>query len=285
MNYGISIDRRHDYTVSYPKDEHGEAIDAVIEANITGVIGCLDKSGVMIAWAKREVALAAVRNVHIVTQMVEQQPVTEGALAYHPAVQYLKGIPGYQRDKAADIGTRVHAVGEALGKGQKPKVDEDIMPMAVAYYRGFIERYRPRFHPDYVEFKVASIEHDYAGTMDMACRIGDEVWLLDIKTSTKEIGLGERDFPYSETALQLAAGRFAEFVGKPGDPKRYPIPPATRFGVVAVTAEGCELVEYRVTPQDWETFLALRTAWGWLKDRKANVKVGIPEAPVKEEAA
>lgn len=280
-DYGIFRDRYHAYTVRYPKDEVNEAVDEVYRANITGVIGTMDKSDVLVGWAKREVAKAAVRNADMLAQMVAQTPVSESSLAGHPAVAFLKGIPGYMSDKAAALGTSLHAVGEALGKGQKPDVDDETRPLAEAYYRGFIQRYRPKFHPDYVEFMVASVEYGYAGTMDMACRIGDDIWLLDIKTSSKPITPDSRGFPYSETALQLAAGRWADFAGKPNDPKRYPIPQATRFGVVAVNQSACELVEYSVTPRDFETFLALRTAWSWKQERKPEVKVGF----VNREAA
>lgn len=275
--YGTFRDKNHTYSVCYPAQDGIEpAIEQVLEANITGVVGMLDKSDALVGWAKREVALAAVRNVNIVTQMLEQQPLTPGSLGIHPAVQYLKGIPGYQRDKAADMGTRLHAVGEALSHGEKPVIDDDILPMAEAYVRGFIEKHKPKFHPDYIEYMVVSLEHQYAGTMDMTCRIGDDIWLLDIKTaSDKPIGIDQRSFPYSSTALQLAAGRWADFMGRPNDSTRHPIPEATRFGVVAVTKTDCEVVEYAVTPADFETFLALRNAWGWDKTRKDAIKTGI----------
>ncbi len=221
---------------------------------------------------------AAVRNAERVASIVAESPVVEDTLWAHPAVAYLRAMPGYKKDAAAAGGTKLHAVAEAMGKGEKPDVDDATYPMAEQYYRGFIEKHRPQFHPDYIEFMVVSVEHEYAGTMELACRIGEDLWLLDVKTSTKDIGLGPRDFPYTETTLQLAAGHFADFVGKPDDPKRYAIPPATRFGVIAVTATECELVEYSVTPADFSTFLACRNVWGWNRDRRGEAKRGLVAA-------
>ena len=284
--YGMFRDEKtHDYTVCYPATESEDAVDTVIEANITGVQDALRKEAIE-AWGKWEVAKAAVRSLSIVNGMVATFPVVGDPTSSHPAVKFLAGVPGYKKDEAAKLGTGVHAVGEALNRGDAPSVSDTVRPLAERYYRGFIESYRPQFHPDYIEFMVASVKYEYAGTMDMVCRIGGEVFLLDIKTSSKKIDLSPKGFPYPDTALQLAAGRWADFMGKPNDPKRYPIPPITRCGVVAVTPDDCQLIEYDVTPEDFRTFLAARKAWGWTQHRKEEVKRGpVAVPPVEVKAA
>lgn len=241
---------------------------------ITTVIKMLDKSDVLAGWAKRETAKAAIRNLDTLTRMV-----AEGGTLN--AVNWLKGMPGYQRDTAADIGTAVHGIAERIALGETPDVPDELVPFVRSYARGFLERYQPRFHPDYTEYMVYSEEWRYGGTMDAAVRIDGDVWLIDYKTGgDKSIGLAERDFPYPETALQLAGGRYADFMGRPGDPERHPLPPVTRCGVVAITRDDAQLIEYDVTPQEFEVFLALRRAYDFKNKRAAEVKVGVPQREV-----
>src|SRR5450759_4615536 len=69
--------------------------------SVTTVVGVVDKSGPLVGWAKRQVANAAVRNLDVLSTMVA----TAGS---ESAARWLATIPGYQRDSAADVGTRVH---------------------------------------------------------------------------------------------------------------------------------------------------------------------------------
>jgi hypothetical protein len=119
---------------------------------------------------------------------------------------------------------------------------------------------------------VYSIDGRYGGTGDTICMIGGERWLIDYKTSDKPIGKGPTHFPYPDVALQLAALGFADFIGKPQDPTRYPIPAIDRYGVVAITPTDCQLIEYSVTEAEYETFLHLRNVHEWVKVRKGAVK-------------
>lgn len=261
MVIGLSRDARHFYDAQYPGLQQGK------QPGITTIIGVMDKPA-LVGWAKRETAIAAIRNWDAVRTMVEQYPPT-GDPAQHPAVHFLKATPGYQRDAAADIGTRVHAVAEALAKGEKPSVDEDTLAFAEAYVRDFLEPMKPKFHPLYTEAMVYHSGGDgsvlpYGGTMDAFCEIDGTVWLIDYKTS--------KSGAYPETALQLAAGRYAEFIGRPGDEKRYPIPKVQKCGVLWVRPEGAQLIEYSVTPQEFQAFTACRLLWHWVHQRAEEVK-------------
>ena len=241
---------------------------------ITTVQGMLDKSGPLVGWAKRETAKAAVRNAADVLKMLSTSEVTNGipesALDSHPAVAYLKAMPGYERDKAADVGSAIHRIAEDYALERKPTVTDEQAPYLEAFIKGFVEKHKPKFHPDYIEYMVYSEEHRYGGTMDVACRIGDDVWLIDYKTSK---GI------YPETSLQLAAGHYAEFMGKPNDTTKHKLPPATRFGVVHIRPEGAYLAEYPMKPAAWEAFLAARTLWGVVNGEYFDaVKQAIREA-------
>jgi len=235
---------------------------------ITSIIGILDKPA-LVGWAKRETAKAAVRNWKAVSQMVADHPPLEDQLSYHPAVAYLKATPGYQRDAAANAGTAVHAIAEAIAKGEKPDIPDEYEDFTRAFMRDFVEKYKPKFHPLYVEAMVYHAGDDgtvlpYGGTMDLFCQIGDDVLLIDHKTTKSGV--------YPETALQLAAGRYAQFIGLPGDPKKHVIPKVDRCAVLWIRPEGAELIPYDVTPRELQAFAAARMAWDWVKNRSKEVK-------------
>jgi hypothetical protein len=262
VTQGLHRDARHFYEAVYPDLAQGKV------PGITGIIGVLDKPA-LVGWAKRETAIAAIRNWRTVAQMVARYPPGDGDLQHHPAVGFLKATPGYQRDAAADIGTRVHAIAEAVQKGGRPVVADDVLPFAEAYIRDFLEPMKPKSHPLYVEAMVydsgaSGLTLPYGGTMDLFCEIDGETWLLDFKTN--------KSGAYPETALQLAAGRFAEFIGRPGDPKRYPVPKVDRCGVVWIRPEGAQLIEYAATPQEQQAFYACRLLWHWVNERSKEVK-------------
>ncbi len=226
---------------------------------VTSVIKALDKSGPLVGWAKRETAACAIRNLPLLTTMV-----ADGGPA--AAVEWLKRTPDYQRDSAADLGTRVHAFAEALSNGLEIDLDDTARPFIEQY-----EKWRAIYKPQILnsEYMVYSESHRYGGTADMAARINGETWLIDIKT-----GSGA----YAETALQLAALHYADWAGRPDDPKKYALPKATRFGVLHVRPEQAELIPYDVTQHEFEAFLSCRYLIDWLDVRAPVIKTPLREA-------
>lgn len=212
--------------------------------SVTTVIGVLDKSGPLVGWAKRETAACAVRNLDVLLRMRE----TGGDAA---ATDWLKKIPDYQRDSAADVGSRIHALAGQINRGLEPAVSADEVPFIDAY-RAFLASFRPRFVA--AEEMVVSLRHGYAGTLDAIAVIDGETWLLDLKT-----GSGV----YPETALQLAAYGAADFIGRPGITRRFRLPRASRFGVVHVRPEGARLIEYHVGRDTYAAFLEARRLHTW----------------------
>ena len=61
-------------------------------------------------------------------------------------------------------------------------------------------------------------------------------------------------------------------MSRPGDEKRYPVPKVDRCGVVWIRPEKAELIEYRVTPQEFQAFTACRLLWHWTNVRSKEVK-------------
>lgn len=223
---------------------------------VTTIQGMKAKGFGLEHWMKRTVAIAAATHVGMLSTMVE----SGGAEA---AADWLVKLPDRERDTSADIGTRVHALCEqiALGNGDDLIVTEQERPYIEGYRRDFLDRHLPEFRA--VEFMVYSHQYQYGGTADFAAVIKGETWLCDIKTSKSA---------HEETAIQLAALRWADWLGLPGDPKKYAIPQATRFGVVHVRPEGSKLIPYNVGGEDFAAFLACRRLYSWVNERAPHTK-------------
>jgi hypothetical protein len=243
---GLTRDARHRYSWN----------GGPLMPSVTTILGIKDKPA-LVGWAKRETAASAVRNLDVLTRMVEHG----GPQA---AVDWLKRIPDYRRDASADLGTRVHLAAEAIGRGETLPVGDDVLPFVAAYRRDFLEVFRPRFLA--VEAMVCSPRYEYGGTADAFVEIDGETWLIDYKT-----GAGV----YPDTALQLAGLARAQFIGLPGDSTRYPVPAATRFGVLHIRPEGARLLPVVVDRATVAAFLDARRLYAWDHDRAQTV-IGAP---------
>lgn len=227
MTDGLSRDAAHRYFL----DGEGPM------PSVTTITKTLSTGDALVGWAKRETAACAVRNVDVLRTMIE----TGGAAS---AQSWLQGIPDYQRDTAADLGSRVHALAEATVRGEVVELTEDEAPFVESYQR-WLDDIGPEFIV--LEEMVCSTTHGYAGTLDSIAWIDGERWLLDIKTG-KAV--------YDETALQLVAYAKADFIGRAGDATRYSIPEVTRYGVIHVRPDKTRLVPFAVDDHVWRGFLS-----------------------------
>lgn len=203
-------------------------------------------------WLKNQVAKAAVRNAALLPQLIE----TGGVKA---AEDWLTTIPGYERDKTADLGTRVHALAEEMGRGGAITTNEDEAPYITQYVR-FLDERKPEFL--LVEFMVFSLSQQYGGTADALLRIDGQNWLVDYKTGRNT---------YAHTALQLAGLAGAAFIGEPGNPSPIERPRIDRYGVLHLRPDAWRLVEYHVGPHEWAAFRACRALYGWNETRAKEV--------------
>ena len=85
-------------------------------------------------------------------------------------------------------GTAVHEATQLIDLGAMPDDDPEIEPYIEAYL-DFLLDYKPQW--EYVEHIgfCDRLEYGYCGTVDRAGRVGNEYWVLDIKTTaspTKE---------------------------------------------------------------------------------------------------
>ena len=233
-----------------------ELFDSGPLPSVTGILNVIDKSGALVGWAKRETAACAVRNLDMLTAM--RQAGGDAA-----AINWLKAIPDYQRDTAADIGTRVHALAESIAKGLPVTMTDEERPFLAAFQR-FLDEWRPTFLA--TEQMVVNLTHRYAGTLDAATYMAGDTYMLDYKSGT---GV------YPETALQLSAYANAEFAGNADDTTRYTLPRITAHAVLHLRPEGYEVVPYKVTPQTFEAFLHARRLYEW-RETEAKAIMGQP---------
>jgi len=223
---------------------------------VTSVISKIDKSGPLIAWAKGVTADAALNDLPLLAAMAADK----GAAV---AKAYLTAHATGESDAAKALGTRVHTAYEALVRGEIV----DLAPEHLDYIHAY-GRFRTAWAPEYLslEHYVANLRWGYGGTFDFIARLdlgdGPKVTLGDYKT-----GKGH----YIETRLQLAALGNAEFLGLPGDPRQYPLPPIEQYVVLHVRPglypDGYQLYRVDLTHRDFQAFLGALAVYRWAQQQ------------------
>src|SRR5712692_4684983 len=144
--------------------------------SVTKVLEVLSKPA-LVSWAARTAAA-----------LVLEDPWT-----YDSAEKAASGIYG-KRDAAAGRGSTVHSAVESYLAGA---------PIAISAiptrFRGYVEaavRWADDVSPNVInaEMTMYSTAHGYAGTTDLACKLGGQTTLVDFKTGK---------FIYTEAHLQL----------------------------------------------------------------------------------
>lgn len=239
---------------------HWYKIDGTKADGVTTLIGDGTRKKALEAWGIRSVAEYAAKHLD---RLVEMQSMGEEAI-----VAALKQSPYTDRDKAANRGTEVHRLAEELIHGRAVDVPEELAGYVDSYVR-YLDEWQPE--PIKVEKVVAHRKWNYCGTFDSVYRLRDgRVVIGDIKTSRSGI--------YSETALQLAAYRYAEvYLDDDGSEQ-----PMADLGIECGQGLWIRADDYAVLPIqcDESVFKAfLHVAYGarWMKANKSIV--GDPESP------
>lgn len=231
--------------------------------SVTTVLKVLDKPAVT-QWIARETGKAAFRwprGFHDPATGVDA-PNTEDEY-----VRFLLAQPKEITDVAAKLGTSVHILADQESRASETGATVQLVPdEALPYleaFRGFLaflEAHRGTIVSS--EKAVLNLGEGYAGTYDLLVQLDDALWLIDVKTSKGY---------YPEFALQLAGYGMAEFIGLPGDPTAYPMPPVDRYGVLHLrpdayegpAVQGWRLIEYPITDEDRLAFLASLSIYIW----------------------
>lgn len=169
----------------------------------------------------------------------------------------LSGARYAAKDLAANRGTQVHAMAEKLIHGDRVAVPDEIAGYVQSYVR-FLDEFDVA--PALVERTVYSAEHGYCGTLDLIADLLDpddpepdpalrarKRWLLDIKTNRSGI--------FGETALQLAAYRYADVWIDEADGTESEMIEVDAVGAVHVRADGYDLIPVEAGPVQHRLFL------------------------------
>jgi len=216
---------------------------------VTTVTGVLDKPA-LVRWFREQVARAAIASAE---RLVADRDAgnEDAAVAYLLATRN-EGTDGRER------GSRIHGVLESVLRRESVDIDP-ADAAAVAGARAWLNEAKVR--PLEVEAYLINETLGYGGTCDLIAEIDGEVWLLDWKTS-KSVAWASGKV-YDEMRLQLAAYANAEFIARPADPVRHPLPAITRYGIVHVTDGGTRLYDAQVGPADWSAFRAALHLYQW----------------------
>lgn len=218
---------------------------------VTTVTNVLDKPA-LTKWHREQVALAALANAD---RLVVDQKAgnVDAAVAYLLNVR-TEGTEGRER------GSRIHTALESVLRRELVEVEPQDRA-AVEGARAWLNE--AKLKPLEVEAFLIHETLGYGGTCDLIAELDGEVWLLDWKTS-KSVAWPSGQV-YVDLKLQLAAYANAEFIARPTDPNRYPLPAITRTGIVHVTDAGTRLYPADVTDADWNAFRACLYLHGWKK--------------------
>ncbi|MEK9175465.1 MAG: hypothetical protein AAB795_02625, partial [Patescibacteria group bacterium] len=102
--------------------------------------------------------------------------------------QFFKEMESYAavqevKTKSAEEGTRVHEAIQGHMTGTLDTIPDDMIHIVDAF-DVFNRKHGIIFHPEFVERRIWSGFHRFAGTVDALASIGDKFGVLDIKTST-----------------------------------------------------------------------------------------------------
>jgi hypothetical protein len=179
------------------------------------------------------------------------------------AVKMLKGLPWSNRTRAADLGSLIHAAVEARALGQPMPEPPAIARTRMQAFYDFLADCEPVFLA--TEASVYNRLERYAGTLDAIVEMFGRRYLLDYKT-----GKGV----YPEVALQLAAYRYADFIGLP-DGSEAPMPKVDAAACLHLPEDGgYELIDVRADPEVFDSFLYVREVYRWQEELSKAVLLG-----------
>lgn len=245
--------------------------------SVTTIIGGGVPKPALLPWGIKSVAEGAVAERAVLDAMLEKCETPDECAkgdfcgTCDQAIRWLKGIPYAKRDKAADLGSYLHAATEAYVLGKPfPKWPVLVKPRMDAFVQ-FLADYEPVYEA--TEASVYNRTERYAGTLDAIATIGGAKILLDMK-SGKAV--------YPEVALQLAAYRYAEFIGLP-DGSEAPMHKVDGCAALHLSPQGTyELIEVQAGPDELKFFLYAREVFRWQEDASKSVLVGPMKLPSSE---
>ena len=211
-------------------------------ASVTTILGVLNKPALP-GWAAESVAEFVAHNIGTVNDLI-------GRGQQSAAIDMMKGAPWRQRDKAADLGTTIHNVIECLSANKNMDIPVDAMA-SVEHFLTWQAVFKPQILVS--EGTVFNREYNYAGTLDLICKIDGLTWLVDLKT-----GKGV----YPEYAMQVAAYARGEFIGH-NDGTEETLPIIDKGAVLHLRPGGYHFVPVNIGKEVFDSFLYCRELFRW----------------------
>ncbi|MEU9865522.1 hypothetical protein AB0D99_32100 [Streptomyces sp. NPDC047971] len=217
------------------------------------------------------------------------KPIVRRVLVDRPALtRELKAIHRDAKERAADLGDRVHAAAEAHVLGAPVADDPEVAPYTeqlklwLASWGVDLDK-----HVEATEITCFHRRLGYAGTADLLIWLPTgpggrlELWLIDYKSSATRPAKSV----YPENTLQLAALRFCETVLLPDDTDA-PMPRIERAGVLNLRAKSHALVPMPADRTAHRAFRGLIEGTRWLHAAPSSYPALVaPAAPQNRKAA
>jgi hypothetical protein len=203
----------------------------------------------------------------------------------------LKAQVTVARDKASDLGSRVHHLAEhhVLGTEVAPEEGDDIAQLYLEQYLKFLQLWDVDLTKDVeaVEVTVANTRLGYAGTLDLIVRLpvdgfipGQAVkpapggkkslWLVDLKSSETRPATSV----YGEYALQLAGLRFASEVWLPDDTTTAMVRGIAGAAVLNLRRRSFELVPLPAGKAEFDAFQGSLALAKWMHSTGHDITTG-----------
>lgn len=223
--------------------------------SVTNVLSTAVHKPALVPWGAGLVADAVIANPIDIARRARTEP---AALR-----RELVALPHANRERASNLGTRVHHRAHAIVIGAPYPADPEVEPYAIQLAK-FFRLWRIDFERDVeaVETTVLHRRYGYAGTGDLWVWLPTglygrrQLWLVDYKTSQKK----PATTVYAEQPYQLAAYRHAETALLPDDTEM-PAPQPRRTAVLNLRPRSHRLIELPSDRAVFRAFLgALRSA-------------------------
>jgi len=200
-------------------------------------------------WNSKITAESAVQNLEDIVAMASKSKTR--------AIEWLKGAPDRELEKAGTMGDRVHKVLEDLILDPLFEVEEDLVPYVNGFYQ-FLDRFEPEWL--FVEKPIFSTTHLYAGSFDAICKIKNKNYMLDFKTTRSGIS--------PKVAMQLAAYSRADVMFVDGE--EVELPEIHAGAALWLRPDKWSFQPLRIDDDIFHTFLSLRRVFEWEKSRSKS---------------
>ena len=196
----------------------------------------------------------------------------------------IKAVHRDARDRAANLGTRIHHRAEAMALQAPYPADPEVDPYARRLVQ-FWRQWDVDLERDVVAAELTFVHRrlGYAGTGDLMLWLPTgpgrrrELWLIDYKTSATR----PASSVYPENALQLAALRYCEHVLLPDDTDG-PVLPIERTGVLNLRQRSHALVPMPAGRDAHRAFRGALETTRWLHAAPATYPALLPPVAVEQ---